>query len=38
MSKVIGTAKVNGIDPLAWLACIARIADMPVSRLPELLP
>jgi transposase len=36
---LIGTAKLNDIDPQAWLAdVIARIADMPVSRLHELLP
>src|SRR6056297_3790087 len=36
---LIGTAKLNNIDPQAWLAdVIARISDMPVSRLPELLP
>ena len=33
------TAKLNDIDPLTWLAdVLARIADMPQSRLPELLP
>jgi hypothetical protein len=33
------TAKLNDIDPLAWLAdVLARIAEMPHSRLPELLP
>ena len=36
---LIGTAKLNDIDPQAWLAdVIARISDIPVSRLPELLP
>jgi transposase len=36
---LIGTAKLNDIDPQAWLGdAIARISDMPVSRLPELLP
>ncbi len=36
---LIGTAKLNDIDPQAWLAdVIARISDMPVSRLHELLP
>lgn len=36
---LIGTAKLNDIDPQAWLAdVIARISDMPVSRLPQLLP
>lgn len=39
MYSLIGTAKLNGIDPQAWLAdVIARISDIPVSRLPELLP
>lgn len=39
MYTLIGTAKLNDIDPQAWLAdVIARISDMPVSRLPELLP
>jgi hypothetical protein len=31
--------KLNDIDPLAWPADVfARIAEMPHSRLPELLP
>jgi len=39
MYSLIGTAKLNGVDPQAWLAdAIARISDLPVSRLPELLP
>jgi len=39
MYSLIGTAKLNGIDPQAWLAdVIARISDLPLSRLPELLP
>ena len=39
MYSLIGTAKLNGIDPQAWLAdAIARLSDLPVSRLPELLP
>ena len=39
MYSLIGTAKLNGIDPQASLAdVIARISDMPVSRLHELLP
>jgi hypothetical protein len=30
---------LNNIDPQAWLAdVIARIADLPVSSFPELLP
>ena len=36
---LIETAKLNGIDPQAWLADILeRIADHPVRRLHELLP
>ena len=39
MYTLIGTAKLNDIDPQAWLADILdRIAALPVSRLPELLP
>ena len=39
MYTLIGTAKLNDIDPQAWLAdAIARISDIPVSRLHELLP
>ena len=39
MYSMIGTAKLNGIDPQAWLAdIIARISDLPVSKLPDLLP
>jgi transposase len=39
MTTLIMTAKLNDIDPLAWLAdVLARIADLPQSRLPELLP
>jgi transposase len=39
MYALIGTAKLNGVDPQAWLAdVLARIADMPLSQLPELLP
>ena len=33
------TAKLNGVDPHAWLAAVlARIADHPAARLSELLP
>jgi transposase len=39
MYSLIGTAKLNNVDPQAWLAdVIARISDITVSRLPELLP
>jgi hypothetical protein len=39
MTTLIATAKLNDVDPLAWLAdVLARIASMPQSRLPELLP
>jgi hypothetical protein len=38
MATLIMTAKLNDADPLAWLAdVLARIADIPQSRLPELL-
>jgi transposase len=37
--SLIITAKLSDIDPRAWLAdVLARIADHPASRLPELLP
>src|SRR3954469_2262039 len=37
--SLIVTAKLNGVDPRAWLAdVLARIADLPASRLHELLP
>ena len=39
MYSMIQTAKLNGVDPRAWLAAVlARIADMPQQRLHELLP
>jgi len=39
MATLIMTAKLNDIDPLAWLAdVLGRIADIPQSRLPKLLP
>ncbi|MGB3555387.1 MAG: IS66 family transposase [Jannaschia sp.] len=39
MYSLIGTAKLNDVDPQAWLAdVLARIADTPVSRLSDLLP
>ncbi|MGH7041593.1 MAG: IS66 family transposase [Acetobacteraceae bacterium] len=39
MYSLIVTAKLNGLDPRAWLAdVLGRIADHPASRLHELLP
>jgi hypothetical protein len=39
MYTLISTAKLNDIDPQAWLAdVLRRIADHPASRLAELLP
>jgi transposase len=39
VTTLIMTAKLNEIDPLAWLAdVLARIADIPQARLLELLP
>ncbi len=39
MYSLIVTAKMNDIDPQAWLAdVLARMPNMPVSHLPELLP
>ena len=39
MYTLIGTAKLNGVDPQAWLAdVLGRIAETPQSRLDELLP
>jgi len=39
MYSLIGTAKLNNVDPQAWLADIlARIADYPANRLDDLLP
>jgi transposase len=39
MYSLIVTAKLNDIDPQAWLAdALARIAEHPASRLDELLP
>jgi hypothetical protein len=37
MYTLIQTAKLNGVDPQAWLAdVLARIADKPQSRLADL--
>ena len=39
MYSLIVTAKLNNIDPQAWLAdVLARIAEIPQQRLAELLP
>jgi len=39
MTTLITTAKLNDVDPQAWLAdVLARIAEIPQARLPELLP
>ena len=39
MYTLIGTAKLNDVDPQAWLAdVLARIAEQPQNRLHELLP
>ena len=39
MYTLIQTAKLNDVDPQAWLAdVLARIADLPQARLSELLP
>ena len=39
MYSLIATAKLNGVDPQAWLAdVLARINNLPASRLDELLP
>ena len=39
MYTLIGTAKLNDVDPQAWLAAdvLDRIADLPQTRLHELL-
>jgi transposase len=39
MYSLVVTAKMNDIDPQAWLAdVLARMPNLPVSRLPDLLP
>ena len=38
MYTLIGTAKLNDVDPQAWLAdVLARIAELPHTRVHELL-
>jgi transposase len=37
--SLIATARLNDVDPQAWLAdVLARIADHPTNRIDELLP
>ena len=39
LRHLIGTAKLNDVDPQAWLAdVLGRIAETPQNRLDELLP
>jgi hypothetical protein len=39
MYSLIVTAKMNDVDPQAWLAdVLAQLPDIPMSRLQELLP
>ena len=39
MTTLIETAKLNDIDPQAWLAdVLSRIAAMPQNRIDDLLP
>ena len=39
MYSLVTTAKLNDVDPRAWLAdVLARIADHPLSKLDELMP
>jgi transposase len=39
MYSLIGTAKLNGVDPKAYLTYVlARIADHPLQQIDQLLP
>jgi transposase len=39
MFSIIATAKMNDVDPQAWLTdVLARIAEHPAHRIEELLP
>ena len=39
MYSLIGTAKLNDVDPQAWLGdVLARIAEHPAHKIDELLP
>ncbi len=39
MYSLIGTARLNGLDPEAYLAYVLeRVADQPINRIDELLP
>ncbi len=39
MATLITSAKLNDVDPQAWLAdVLARVADTPITKLEQLLP